>query len=103
MFAELFELKHFKNINAGIWLIESIMEGYGSIDEEMAFKAAVHVGLHLIVWGSRIQGWGTKEQVEGLVRIGRGFVVNGWKGNKSFFEGTVLGCLFTLRRDRTSR
>jgi hypothetical protein len=95
MFAELFELKHFKNIDAGVWLIESFMKGYGSIDEETAFKAAVHVGLHLIVWGSRVQGWGTKEQVEGVVGIGRGLVVHGWKRDRVFFEGGVLGCLFT--------
>jgi hypothetical protein len=95
MFAELFEPKHFKNIDAGVWLIESFMEGYGNIDEETAFRAVVHMGLHFIVWRSRVQGWGTKEQVEAVVGIGRGFVVHGWKRDRGFFEGGVLGYLFT--------
>jgi len=58
MFAELFELKHFKDINAGVWLIESFMDGYGPVDVELAFRTAVHVGTHLICWGSRVVGWG---------------------------------------------
>jgi len=94
MFAELFELKHFKNIDAGVWLIESFMKGYGEIEEDLAFKTAIHVGTHLICFGSSVQGWGTKEQIESVVEIGRGFVVEGWEKNRGFFDGTVLKCLF---------
>jgi len=94
MFAELFELKHFKDIEAGVWLIEAFMQGYGKIDEEVAFKTAVHVGTHLICWGSRVQGWGTEEQVEGVVERGREWVVKAWEGDRGFFEGGPLGCLF---------
>ncbi|RDL39456.1 uncharacterized protein BP5553_03796 [Venustampulla echinocandica] len=91
MFAELFELKHFKGIDAGIWLIESFMQGYGPVEEDLAFNTAIHVGTHLICWGSTVQGWGTKEQIEGVVEIGRGFVVKGWEKDASFFKGTALG------------
>lgn len=94
MFAELFELKHFKNIDAGVWLIEAFMEGYGTIDDDFAFRTAIHVGVHLICWGSRVQGWGTKEQVEKAVEIGRDFVVKGWGRDRPFFGGTALKCLF---------
>ncbi|TVY83243.1 4-hydroxytryptamine kinase psiK [Lachnellula suecica] len=94
MFAELFELKHFKDIDAGIWLIEGFMKGYGKLNEDMAFRAAIHVGVHLICWGSRVQGWGSKEQVEKVVEVGRGFVVNGWEKDRRYFEGTLLKCLF---------
>jgi hypothetical protein len=94
MFAELFELKHFKDIEAGVQLIEGFMDGYGKIDEDLAFKTAIHVGAHLICWGSSVQGWGTKEQVDGVVEAGRGLVVEGWRRNRGFFEGGPLGCLF---------
>ena len=94
MFAELFELKHFKDIDAGVWLIESFMEGYGKLDEDLSFKTAIHVGAHLICWGSTVQGWGTREQVEAVVEIGKGYVVNGWKQNRDFFDVTPLRCLF---------
>lgn len=95
MISELFELKHFKNIDAGIWLIEALMKGYGKLEDEIAFRTAIHVGVHLICWGSRVPGWGTKEQVEKVVEIGRGFVVEGWNRDKNYFEKTALKCLFS--------
>ncbi|KAH8789101.1 kinase-like domain-containing protein [Hyaloscypha sp. PMI_1271] len=94
MFAELFELKHFKDIDAGVWLIEAFMQGYGNIDDDFAFRTAIHVGVHLICWGSRVQGWGTKEQVEKVVEVGRDFVVKGWEKDRAFFESTALKCVF---------
>ncbi|KAF4627319.1 hypothetical protein G7Y89_g10841 [Cudoniella acicularis] len=90
MFAELYELKHFKDIDAGVWLIESFLRGYGKLSLEMASKTAVHVGAHLVCWGSRVQGWGTKEQVEGVVEIGREFVRKGWEEDVEWFEGGPL-------------
>jgi hypothetical protein len=92
---QLFELKYFKDIDAGVWLIDGFMQGYGAIKEDLAFKTAIHVGTHLICWGSRVAGWGTEEQVKNLVKIGRDFVVRGWEKDRGFFEGTILKCLFT--------
>jgi thiamine kinase-like enzyme len=94
MFAELFQLTHFKKIEAGVWLIESFMDGYGKIDEDLAFETVVHVGTHFICFGSRTAGWGTEEQVRRLVEIGRDFMVKGWARDREFFEGTALKCLF---------
>jgi len=94
MFAELFELKHFKDINAGVWLIEAFMKGYGKLGEDMAFRTAIHVGVHLICWGSSVQGWGTEEQVKKVVEMGRGFVLKGWEKDQEYFDGTPLDCLF---------
>ncbi|TVY93598.1 4-hydroxytryptamine kinase, partial [Lachnellula willkommii] len=94
MFAELFELKHFKGLDAGVWLIEAFMTGYGKLEEQVAFRTAIHVGAHLICWGSRVQGWGTQEQVEEVAEVGRDFVVKGWKKDRGYFEGTSLRSLF---------
>ena len=94
MFAELSELNHFKSIKAGVWLIESFMEGYGKLDEALAFKTAIHAGVHLICWGSRVSGWGTKEQIDAVVKIGRDWVINGWEKDARYFEGTALKSLF---------
>lgn len=71
------------------------MQGYGYIEQDLAFETAIHVGTHLICWGSRVAGWGTQEQIEDVVRIGRDLVVRGWEKDTAFFEGTVLRCLFT--------
>ncbi|KAL3423210.1 phosphotransferase [Phlyctema vagabunda] len=94
IFAELFELKHFKGIEAGSQLIAAFMQGYGRLEDDLAFKVAIHVGVHLIRWGSSVPGWGTQEQVERVVEIGRDFFVQGWKKDKGSFNGTVLDCLF---------
>ena len=95
MFAELFELKHFRGIEAGFWLIETFMEGYGKVEDDLAFKTAIHAGTHLVCWGSTVRGWGKQEQVNAVVEIGRDWIVKGWEKDKRFFEGTALGCLFT--------
>lgn len=95
MVAELYELKHFKNHDAGIWLIESFIKGYGEMSEEMKWKIIVQAGAHLVCWGSRVAGWGTEEQVEDVVRTGRNWIVNGWERNRDVFQGMVLGELFS--------
>ncbi|KAF8854704.1 hypothetical protein BDZ45DRAFT_596667 [Acephala macrosclerotiorum] len=90
MIAELYEFKHFKNIDAGLWLIKFFIEGYGEMDEEMKWKTIIHTGTHLVCWGSRVQGWGTKEQVEGVVRVGRDWIVGAWEKKREVFQGTVF-------------
>ena len=70
------------------------MQGYGSIEEDLAFYTAIHVGTHLICWGSRVEGWGTEEQVKDVLRVGRDFVVSGWERDRGFFQDTALKCLF---------
>ena len=97
MFAELFELKYFKDIDAGVWLIESFIDGYGSIEEELAFRVAMHAGTHLICFGSGVKGWGNDEQVRGVVEEGRKLVVAGKKRDRGELVGLAGGvwkCLF---------
>jgi len=94
MFAELYELTYFKNIEAGVWVIEGFMDGYGKLEGDMAWKVVVHVGVHLICWGSRVQGWGTKEKVEGAVEVGRNWVAKGVERDRAFLETGPLRCLF---------
>lgn len=94
MIGDLFETRHFKEIVAADWLIEGFMAGYGDLDDATAFRTAIQVGAHLICWGSR-SSKGTPEQTEAAMRIGKDFVVRGWEKDKSFFNGTVLRCLFS--------
>jgi len=93
MFAELFELKHFKDIDAGIWLIESFMRGYGELNEETAWQVLVHIGTHLICWGSRVVGWGSEQQVADLVGIGRDLILDGWGKRREVLMKGVWKCL----------
>ncbi|KAI9904525.1 hypothetical protein N3K66_001054 [Trichothecium roseum] len=94
MIAEMWQLKLYKDIDAGIWLIEGFANGYGEIDDEFAFRTIIHVGIHLICFGSQTPGWGTKERAEELVKIGRDVVVNAWNTDIDTFKGHPLECLF---------
>ncbi|KAF7595174.1 hypothetical protein BBP40_007141 [Aspergillus hancockii] len=94
MMAELYELKHFKGIDAGVWIIQGIAEGYPGLSEELAFRTLIHVGTHLICWGTTVPGWGTDEQVAEVARTGRDLIVQAWKKDKSWFNGGAWECLF---------
>ncbi|KAJ5112369.1 hypothetical protein N7532_000414 [Penicillium argentinense] len=94
MIAELYETELFGRSEAGVWIMDGFLEGYGSMSDEMAFRTAVHVGVHLVCWGSRVPGWGSKEQVEDVVKVGSDFIVHGWKKDREWFEGQTLSFLF---------
>lgn len=86
MIAELYETELFKRSEAGVWIIEGLLEGYGHMSDEMAFRTAIHVGVHLVCWGSRVPGWGSKEQIEEVVKIGNDLILQGWAKNKEWLE-----------------
>ncbi|PYH89748.1 hypothetical protein BO71DRAFT_389018 [Aspergillus ellipticus CBS 707.79] len=87
MFAELYLLKHFKDIDAGEWIIQGFMDGYQGLSDEMAFRALIHVGVHFICWGTRVSGWGTPEQVDDVARLGRDMILKAWERDRSWFGG----------------
>ncbi|KAJ5139231.1 uncharacterized protein N7515_004079 [Penicillium bovifimosum] len=95
MIAELYETKLFRNVDAGVWVIKGLLEGYGSLSDEIGFRTAIHVGAHLVCWGSRVPGWGSPQQVEDVVKVGRDLIVHGWRKDRTWFEGDTLSCLFT--------
>ncbi|KAF5021662.1 hypothetical protein F66182_6282 [Fusarium sp. NRRL 66182] len=69
--AELWQLKLFKNIDAGEWLIQAFADGYGTVDHDFAYRTIIHVGVHLVCFGSQTPGWGTAEQQKDVVRAGK--------------------------------
>lgn len=88
MLAELYLLKHFKDIDAGESIARGFLQGYyPPLSEDMAFRTLIHVGVHFIFFGSVVPGWGSEEQVEGIVRLGREFVVRAWGRDREWFEG----------------
>ncbi|KAL2820801.1 kinase-like domain-containing protein [Aspergillus cavernicola] len=96
MIAELYMLKHFKGIDDGLWAIEGFVEGYHDISHDIAFRTIIHVGVHLIFWGSTISGWGTKEQVSDVVQLGRDLITKAWEKDRRSFEGEIWNCLFRI-------
>lgn len=94
MIAELYETRLFKKLDRGMWVLEGFLEGYGPLSDEMAFRAAIHVGVHLVCWGSRIPGWGDQREIEHVVAVGRDLIVQARRRNRAWFEEDYLRCLF---------
>ncbi|KAF6836022.1 phosphotransferase enzyme family protein [Colletotrichum plurivorum] len=63
MIAELYQFKLYKSMDAGLWLIQSFMRGYGAVSDEFAFRVLLHAGAHLVGFGTTVPGWGAPEQV----------------------------------------
>ena len=97
MLSELYQLYIYKDIEDAKWIIEGIVAGYGYIDDEFAFRTAIHIGAHLISFGSRMKEWGTETQIEHGVRIGRELIVRAWHEDGGWFEAGDLACLFVGR------
>ncbi|KAI0406593.1 kinase-like domain-containing protein [Xylaria palmicola] len=94
MVAELYELKLFRDITAGLWMAQGLLSGYGAVSDDSAFRTAIQVGAHLVSFGTAVQGWGTPTQVEMVARTGRDIIVRAWEKDREWFRGGDLACLF---------
>ena len=100
MIGDLYERKHFKDVDGAIWAIQGFIEGYGALSEEMAFRTAIHTGVQLICWCKRgpphmRPPWATPERIAGVVKLGMDFVVKGWERDRGWLEGSALAGLFS--------
>jgi len=91
---DLYERKTYGNLDTAISTMEGVIDGYGALSDEMAFRTAIYVGVHLISWYNRRPLPGVI--VAGLTG-GRDFMVKGWEKDRAFFQGSALGSLFAAR------
>jgi hypothetical protein len=65
------------------WTIEGFIRGYGGLSDELAFRTAIHAGVHFIHWYVRrpptAEMLETPEKIADAMKLGRDIVVNGWK------------------------
>lgn len=98
LIGDLYERKHFSGAENALCIIEGFIAGYGGLTDNMAFRVAIHVGVHLICWYIRRNTnepfHETAELIEGAVRIGTDFIAKAWEKDRRWFEGRELACLF---------
>ncbi|KAF1970634.1 hypothetical protein BU23DRAFT_600769 [Bimuria novae-zelandiae CBS 107.79] len=81
-------------------LIRGFVAGYGEMSEELRWKIAIYVGVHVVNWWSRGPPgrWdvdaATRERGVELVRKGVGWVRGGWEKDRGAFADGPLGVLF---------
>jgi thiamine kinase-like enzyme len=98
MIGDLYERKHFNDAGSALWILQGFVGGYGAITDEMAFRAAIHAGVHLICWYTRRDPNAPfkepVEQIHGAIRTGTDFIVKGLARDRAWFKTSVLQCLF---------
>ncbi|KAF2819139.1 hypothetical protein CC86DRAFT_147191 [Ophiobolus disseminans] len=94
---DILETNHFTPSKILEDLVTGFVEGYGALQDTMAFRVAIQVGVHMINWCSRHappQG-SLLLQVEKLMQEAVSFVVRGWQQDKKWFDKSLLSCLFS--------
>ncbi|KUJ07914.1 kinase-like protein [Mollisia scopiformis] len=94
MIGDLYERKYFRDAEPAMWIIQALIDGYGPIDDDMAFRIAIHTGVHLICWCIRGPAKDTPERMSGIIRIGMNFMLKAWEKDKEWFQDTILASLF---------
>lgn len=99
MLGDLYERKVYNNVDNSMPVMVGVIEGYGKLSDEMAFRVAMHIGVHLINWHSRRPQQGpwvaSPESIMSGLSLGRDFILKAWANDRKFFEGTSLASLFT--------
>ncbi|KAF4498518.1 cytoplasmic trna 2-thiolation 2 [Fusarium agapanthi] len=101
--AELWQLKLYKDIAAGEWLIRAFADGYGAVSDDFAYRTVIHVGVHLICFGSQTPGWGDAEQQKDVVRIGKEIIMPSSDTSRPCKRCKAEDAAFLLRTDPTCR
>jgi hypothetical protein len=98
MIGDLYERKLLVDIDSAFWIIEGFVEAYGGLSDGLAFRTAIHTGVHLLNWyirrapGGPLKG--TAEQQVALVKTGLQYILKGWEKDRGWFAGSALAGLF---------
>ncbi|KAI0185139.1 kinase-like domain-containing protein [Xylaria flabelliformis] len=98
LLADLYERNHFKGVEASIPAMKGFIEGYGPLIEDLAYRVAVHAGVHLICWYYRRYRNAPlphpPPKVLATWTIGRDLIVKGWAKDKAWLHTSIIGSMF---------
>ena len=100
MLADLYERYHFSGVTASLDVIKGFVKGYGPVKQEMAFRVAIHAGVHMICWYYRRNRNSPLpfplHKVLAALRLGRDLVLHGWAQDIRWLEQqSIVAPLFT--------
>ena len=95
--AEAYLLDKFRG---GRGLLSAFLEGYreaagSKLEEEWLKRAAIHMGVHLAFWPSRVE-WGTKEETKECILLGNEIMARADREDWEWLEEGLLKELFCL-------
>ncbi|KAK3393979.1 kinase-like domain-containing protein [Podospora didyma] len=95
---DLYERTHYRDVAVAVDVIRGFVTGYGGLSDEMAFRIAIHAGVHLINWYSRRNPMtpppAPVEKIRAGMKVGVQWILKAWEEDREWFKGSVLGCLF---------
>lgn len=98
MIGDLYEAYHFHSSDISLTMIRGFMDGYGEINDDMAFRTAIHAGVQFLGWYNRRAPSdsvkGTGEQISSAAKISTNLIVNGWERERQWYQSTPLAPLF---------
>jgi len=101
MIGDLYERKVFNGNDTAMHVMRGVIEGYGEMSDEVAFRVAIHAGVHLVGWYNRRPRSGAlvapREVIVAGLTIGRDLILKGWARDREFFEDSVLAGLFAAK------
>lgn len=98
MVGDIYERKHFFQTDGAVPAIEGFIQGYGGLEDELAFRTAIHAGVQLIGWYTRRAPTAPLqfplEKVTDAMRIGRDWILKAWQKDRDYFQSSPLASLF---------
>ena len=92
MIGDLLERDHYEDASMAMDVLRGFIQGYGPIDDDLAFRTAIYTGVHLICWKTRGSPVSTKEE-EGM-KLGQDLILKGWEKDRQWLAGSVLAVFF---------
>jgi len=92
MIGDLLERNHYRGAPRAMNVMRSFVQGYGPVDDDLAFRTAIHAGVHLICW--KIRGSPVSAREEAGMILGMDLVLKGWEKDRRWFGESVLAPLF---------
>ncbi|KAK0703079.1 kinase-like domain-containing protein [Lasiosphaeria miniovina] len=98
MVGDLYERKHFKGVESAFEALQGFASGYGGMTDELAFRTAIHAGVHLIHWYNRRAPTAPldapPDKVLEAMTTARDWILRGYERDRIWFQTSALSCLW---------